>query len=43
MIKVGVEAETSYGSVMSAVMMGQYLWGALKAHRGMEKFLRNQF
>ena len=38
--KVRVEAETTYGSDKTAVMVGQYLWGTLQAHRVMENFLR---
>ena len=43
MRNVGVEVETYYGLETLAVMVGQYLWGNLQAHRVMDEFLRTQF
>ena len=41
--KVQFELETAYGSEDKVVMVGQYLWGTLQAHKVMDKFLRKQF
>ena len=40
---VGVEAETAYGPDTPVVMVVQYLWGALQAHRVMDNFPITQF
>ena len=41
--KVGGEAETVYGSDNPTEMVGQYLWGALQAHRVMDELSQTQF
>ena len=41
--KVWFESETTCGSENKFVMVGQYLWGTLKSHIVMNKFLRAQF
>ena len=40
---VRAEAEKAYGSQTTEVMVGQYMWGTLQAHRVMNNFLRNHF
>ena len=41
--KVRVEADTTYGSNESSVIVGKYLWGNLQAHIVIDDFLRTQF
>ena len=36
-----MEAETAYGSDNPSVMVGQYLWVTLQAHRDMDHFLHS--
>ena len=38
--KVRMESETAYGLGDNVVIISQYLWGTLKAHRVMDDFLR---
>ena len=41
--KVRVESEMEYVSVDNLLMVYQYLWGTLQAHRVMNTFLKAQF
>ena len=40
---VQFEVDMEYGSETQALMVGQYLWGTLHAHRVMDDLLRTQF
>ena len=42
LIKLKVEVETAHVSDTSTLMMGQYLWGTLQAHRVVGYFLLTQ-